>query len=473
MDLIEFSREIHRLCSEKKPEAALHYFKSEKKHFEPSDIGKNIFLVTDILGALRDTGSCHTAPDFLQIYKCELNNQTPVRILNSYGWILYKWYKTKYANANQTQQEESLQHSDNTNTDNKNYVYKNLENQILRVLELLMIKADTYSKDLINYLFKLIARTEKNFNNPRWHFLLEICIKINPEMLSTECYTVQTEVRGKQRETELASAREDWYATYSKALYETANYEKCIALCQKAIEENKNLHYRNEVWFKRRMAQCYMALKKPTEALKIYLNITEKLPDWYLLKEQSEAFNLAGNPTEALHWALKAAVTNVPLNFKVELFEYMAQLLTNTNQPEYAAKHYRLSACIRLSEKWHLREELRKKAESANFKLPENEGQLKKLKEELKAELHTYWQKSIQTDQTDKPLRIKGTIKQIYKTDETGISGTVQSENGSIARFGIPACVSIAAKLKQGMRVEYETAQTPKFTKAIKITISK
>jgi len=261
--ITDLSRAFHALVANKQYTEALDFFKLHKLEVDAQQITQNEFLVADMLTALRAIKAFDAAQQFLKIYQLKIDEHTPVRILNSYGWLLYFEYKTKPAELH----------------------IATIEKRVLVLLALLKNTNDTYSTNLAEYLFKLVMQTQKAQAAPNWSYVAQVCEQTDPSKLSTSCASIQVEHRGQQKEMELASPREEWYAMYSKAMYEAHKYEHCMELCHKANTEIEKMHYTNELWFKRRIALCLVKSNKTEDAIQIYLRIIPQKSDWFILKE--------------------------------------------------------------------------------------------------------------------------------------------------------------------------------------------
>jgi len=454
----DFSKAIHVLVTEKKYSEALDFFKLHKSEVDTQLIAQNEYLVADMFTALRGIKAFDAAHQFLKIYDLKIDEKTPLRILNSYGWLLYFEFKTSAADKP---------------TD---LIHK----RVLALLALLKNTNDTYSTNLAEYLFKLAMQTQKTQATPNWNFVAQVCELTDPAKLSTSCSSIQVERRGQQKDMELASAREEWYAMHSKALYEAHKYEQCIELSQKAKTEIEKMHYTNELWFERRIAQCLVKTNKVADAIPIYLQIIPQKQDWFVLKELAECYYRVGDNSNALKYATQAASAYGPINFKIELIELLGDILHKQNKIELAHKHYKLVKLIREAEKWHVNNALDDKILTT---MPA-EKQLKPSntdnKDSLKAELIPFWSTTDQKPKKQITLtktapktgeKQTGSISKLLAPKPAGIDGFIKSDKGESVYFFMAASDAIFPKLTVGLRLEFQLQPAPKGFKAIKIEL--
>jgi len=465
----ELSRTIHAFVVNKQFTEALDFFKKNKKEFSDAAISKNEFLIADMLTALRGIEAYDAALQFLVIYNIIIDAQTPVRILNSYGWLLYFQYKKSNNTTNLSENSGSFDEVIPQSEKGKNDFQKTdvLETRIEQLMDLLQHTNDIYSTNLSENLFKWIMHSEKNRLNINWHYVERICSLIDPKKMNTTCDIIHVEQQGQQKEMELASVREEWYVMYSKALFEIGNFNRCQELCEQAFSNIDKMHYANEIWFNRRITQCLFKTNNFERAINSYLRLITKKHDWFMLKELSECYFQVGDLENALYYGCQAAYAYGPIHFKVDLIELLGDVLQKQHNNQLAYKHFMLAKMIRENEKWRVDNVLEKKITSNANEIPEN-------KETIKAQLISFWndkgkkQDKIRNFETG--TKMTGTITKLLMPKETGMDGFVKSDNGSTAYFFVPTNVPLFNQLKVGLRIEYDIHPAPKGDKAIKIT---
>lgn len=458
MTIENLSRQIYLLVKNKKFDEALSYFKIHKIEVDANLIATNDFLVASMLQALRGVKAFDAGYKFLEIYHIKISDSSSTRILISYGWLIYFHFRDLFSQNNTDQSElEPI----------KNRLIHFLSNckSKLKAYELSSDDETIYLQNLIEYLFKLIWKSEKEKQNIDVKFVYDICENINSKVLPTKSDIVEKEIKGKTKTIELASAREEWYVAYSRSLFELKEFQKCIDICLDAKLNLRTMHYNNDIWFDRRMAQSYLALNQMEEAKLLYENIINKKTDWFLLKELAEIYKLSGLIEKALELAKKAAATYGPLNYKVDLIELIGDLLVLKNDSNLALKHYLLVKYIRDAEGWKSKVLLEEKIN----KIGENNQKEKLTREELKKELTTFWNSNKLSKQESISNRTKGKIVRLLKAQSYGRDGFIQSDDGSRYYFFIPVNHPQWDKLSIGQQLEFEPTKTTKGLKAIKI----
>ncbi len=150
----------------------------------------------------------------------------------------------------------------------------------------------------------------------------------------------------------MASDRENWYSHMSKALLEGKRYEECIALCEAALDRFRTLHYSNDIWFGKRIAEAKAALGRTEEAIEDYKKLALKKPEWFLYYDIACLTRKLGNDDDALRYAAEAALARSPLHFKADLFLLLAVLLRDDGEADLAKQHAQLAASARSEEGW-------------------------------------------------------------------------------------------------------------------------
>ena len=172
---------------------------------------------------------------------------------------------------------------------------------------------------------------------------------LSPNQLSSQGSSFQDQT-GKTRQ--VASDQENWYSHMSKALLDGEQYEDCIALCEEALGRVRQLHYNNDIWFGKRIAEAKGKLGRVEEAIQDHKELVLKKSEWFLFYDLACLENQLGNGDEALRYASEAALARSPLHFKSDLFLLLAVLLRNDGQEELAKQHAQLAASVRSEEGW-------------------------------------------------------------------------------------------------------------------------
>ena len=272
-----------------------------------------------------------------------------------------------------------------------------------------------FEKTLISNLFTIVIKSEKQRPTPNWELINDFCDEFDPNKLSVECRTIKVERKGKMRDMELASDREFWFASKTKALFKLEDWTQCFELSKKALASFEVFHYSNDIWFARNIALAKKNLGNSSEAiseLKIILN-TKK--EWFIQKELAELYFETNDIENAFEYAMQAITNFGPLEFKINLLFLLGKILSLKNDNELAFKHYSLSKLLRQNEGWKIPQELDEKLEAFDYpEIPADD--ISKLKSELK----NYWS-TLGT--------MEGVIFKILNDNERGKDGFLKCNN--------------------------------------------
>ena len=97
----------------------------------------------------------------------------------------------------------------------------------------------------------------------------------------------------------MASDKEKWYATKSKALFELRLFQECFDISEKALHEFNDFHYNNDLWFARRMALSKKSLGNLNEAINDLEKIFRRKKEWFIQKEIGDILLETGKIEEA------------------------------------------------------------------------------------------------------------------------------------------------------------------------------
>jgi tetratricopeptide (TPR) repeat protein len=276
--LFDFSKHIAYLKREKKYADALSFFKENKVDFSNEQITNNEYLISDIISCLRYTNHFDVGFQFLNIYDIQINSDTKERILNAYGWLLWSKYKAENSNVPDNEEEHQFFEDEEevNQEDNFHYDKNELIERIETIIPLLLELNNNFSKTLISNLFAIVLKSEKKKPTPNWKLVNDFCNHINPEDLSRECSTIQVERKGKMRDMELASDKENWFAYKTKALLKLGEWQECFDKSKDALEFLENFHYSNDIWFARRIALSKKNLGNSKDTISELENILRK-----------------------------------------------------------------------------------------------------------------------------------------------------------------------------------------------------
>jgi len=467
--IFDFSRNINKLYSEKKYAEALVFFKNNKECFTHAEIKSNSYLISDIINCLRHTKAYLPAYKFVEYYEVIIDETSPERILTAYSWLLYNHFK---AENDITELEEADHWQENREVVNQNESIDVKRVELIQKIEfvvvLLLKNESAYSVSVLEFLFKAVLKGEVKRQKPDWYFIVKFCKRFKPENLSLQCQTIQVIRKGQSKDMEIASVREDWYAYLSKALYQTKQYEQCMALSKSAFEEIAKFHYSNDLWFTRRMALCLKQMGKTVEAIKSLEVLLGKKREWFIIGELSTFYFEIGEVTKALKYAREAMVAFGPLNFKVELIETFGDMLRKNGQSDLAHKHYLFAKFLRDDEKWFVDKILLDKIESSSI---EKFTQIPS-RSVLENELKDYWGRDslMENSMISKRNKISGSIIKLLPVKEAGVDGFIKSDVGDVVYVFVPKEHPLFKDVKVGLRLEFEVvaSQKEKGGKAVK-----
>lgn len=440
MNFSEFTNEIIRLKQSNQFQLALEFFKKNKEQFTKEQIKLNNYLMANIITCLRKTNQAKFVNHFLNTYNIDINEQTNLQILTQYGWVIYDLLKIKLED----------------NHYNKVEILELLRTPIY----LLSLNISDFTLSIISHIFGLVLRKEKDKQNEDYKFLDDFCNLFNPDILSTEVSTIEQ----KSKSVELASDKEKWYATKSKALFELRLFQECFDISEKALHEFNDFHYNNDLWFARRMALSKKSLGNLNEAINDLEKIFRRKKEWFIQKELSALYFEANNLDRAYQYALEAMARNGfgKLEFKIGLIFLLGNILKTQSNTTMANKHFWAVKCIREQNGWKIPSELQQELNSFWSTTISCEN--------LLTELKKFW-KPVKIENKSKQNNTSefflGVIKKILNDNEKGKDGFITSNNKDFY-FTLPSHMGI----KEGCLVnfvEIEQQDGKKKAKIIKV----
>lgn len=457
LSLFDLSQTVSKLNKDKKYSEALRFFKENKAAFSPDEIGKNGYLISAMLSALRHTNNIEVAFKFLELYKVRICDETKEIVLCSYGWLLYDKYKleNRLIDNHEVESEvyedemmDLIQHHELTKSDTVKLIEKFIP---------LILKYDSaYAYMVLSRLFNLVPKFEKKKANADWKLILELCDLIPPERLKTDCETMQVERKGKLIAMELASDKENWYAYKSKAFIKLGMFQECYDVSKQALDIFTKFHYSNDVWFARRIALSKKQLGDSENVISELQQILKRKKEWFIEKELAELYLEKDNIEEALKFALSAINNFGDLEYKVDLLFLIGELLRTKQEDEMAFKHFSLSRLLRIKEEWSVPSKLISMLETygrTNIPLES----LPELRNELKKYWNGFREHQIDRVQSNKSARQKavGKIQKILHNDGKGADGFIRCNDGKSIYFKVHTNEEIKSRLVLGMEVEF------------------
>lgn len=466
----EFRQKISKLVKDKQYPEALKCFKEEGKTFSKQEVAANEYLVSDILTSLRKTNEFDKALLFLKYLGINIDTQTSQRTLSAYGWVLYSKLKAESLLNDQVIQggdddffdgDEEYSQLEDTYEVNKSELITLIEN----ILPLVDHKND-FGYTLYSFLFLTVLKAEKKKPSTNWRFVNEFCDLVNPDDLHTDCRTIKVVRKGQEKDMELASDREYWYAYKSKALDKIKEFQQCYDISKKALEAFDKFHYSNDIWFTRRIALAKKHIGNPNEAINELLGVLRKKKEWFIQKEIADLYYEKGDFKSAFQYATQAILNFGDLEYKVDLLYLIGLILRAQGESELAYKHYSLSKLIRIKESWSVPQKLYDAISVLQLPpFPESDF------ESLKKELKEYWQSLNPERQENQKFqkrrdftkpntsnnsgeKSKGKIEKILHNDAKGMDGFIRTTDNKGVYFRLSPEMEITKKISVGVQVE-------------------
>ncbi|OQX98144.1 MAG: hypothetical protein B6I20_11425 [Bacteroidetes bacterium 4572_117] len=328
MDLTQHSYKIKDLKKEGKHNQALEYYKQKVNGKYPlAEIRQNNYLVANLMFCLRKTGKFEAA---LKFFKSHLNlSLTPglKQVLKSeLYWVVYYILKDAKLGGD----------------------YRQL---ILGILQTIDPKNDGLVFSLM--FFKLLDFWKNKYNDLESTYT--ILARLNISELSSQANTFDIQKNGKTKTVVLPSQQETYFVELSKLLFELKKYQQCIDVIDEALQTIKKFHLNNRLWLNRKKALAYSAMEQYSLAIQIMEKITGQKKDWFLYKELAEIYKKSGNRAKATENACLAAIQPGRLDYKVTLFELIAQLLDKNTDNKLVDSYLCLANLIRKKNNWALK----------------------------------------------------------------------------------------------------------------------
>ena len=426
---MELQFNIKKMIEQKQFKKALSYFKEHKKDYTKEEVGSNVYLTANILQCLRMTKEWGAGESYLNIYEIKIDYDTSDRIITALSLLRYDWYKNLVAEERSV---EKVLHG------------------LIYILPLLGKIGSQFSINLYNTIVSRILKTETKRSQVNWNLIKNFCESVDSHLLNTEPFIINIERKGEMRSSELPSLLEVWYSQYSKSLYITENYDKCIAVSEEAIEKINRMHFSNEIWFARRIAQSFKALGNIELAIEKFEKLLLIKHDWFLLAEMSYLYQERGENEKALNMMQMAMSRPGEISYKVQLVEQLGNIYFNLNKSELAHDHWKLAVCIRKSENWTVSNELAEKV-----RIESSHKEFKVLKTLLIKKLRSVWKNSNPQSLHKSTNRLNGTVIKVFKLKDAGNDIRIKSDAGTEYYSFIKKTDEIYMNLKEGLSVSF------------------
>lgn len=264
------------------------------------------------------------------------------------------------------------------------------------------------------------AHAENLFNARRINDLLS---GLDYNLLSNKSKTIKTQERG---DVELSSDLEKYFALKTKALLKLGEFESCKELCNKGLQLLEKFYYKNDLWFKMRIALSEDGLgnhEKSEELFKELLESKAGSDKWFLYRDISKVYYEQGDFTKAWKYAVDAAFYGNEPHFLIGLYLLQARILHKLQRPAEGKILAELIAAILKEQKWTDKTEYNKLFSYYNT----CRTSLRTVSEIIK-EARIFWEKE---RYGNKP-KTKGSINSIHKN---GKIGRIIDENNNLIEF--------------------------------------
>ena len=309
-------------------------------------------------------------------------------------------------------------------------------------------------------VFKVIDYITKNNASYPASDVLQWVNRLDAQSLSQEPFPYKDR---EQKNREIPSDNEKYYAIKTKALYKDCAYQECINLCNTGLSEIKKFHYSNDIWLKRRIALSKSKLGDKENALSELENILKSRKEWFIQYELAKISYEIGEKDKALSYCVDAALNFGKDEHKWELFLFMAQILKDMGEIDTAKKHLSFAVKIREENDWKISETLNKMI--ADYKI-EDLGHLKR--KELFKQLKSFWESK---KYSSLPF-MNGTVKTILSNGKAGfITGDDQNDYYFEVRGfkGNIRTLNIGLKVKYNITDSFDMKKNRETKKAVNI----
>ena len=339
-------------------------------------------------------------------------------------------------------------------TSNHHYTKSEIVFKIEDYLPLIININNDFAYSVVSNLFTLVLKAEKKKPNTNWKFISDFCDLISPELLHTDCRTIEVERKGQKKSMELASDKENWFAYKSKALMKLGMFQECYEVSKQALNIFELFHYSNDIWFARRVALSKKNLGNSADAIAELEQVLRRKKEWFIQKELAVLYQEAGDNEKAFNYAISAINNFGDLEYKVDLLYLLGELLKSKQENDLAFKHFSLSQLIRTKEEWSIPSKL----QTALSQFEKTAIAVDKL-QDLKSELKKYWssfnpQPNNQRQNTNQ--RQTGKIDRILHNDEKGVDGFIKFNGNKSVYFRVNTTEEIIKKLTIGLDVEFK-----------------
>jgi tetratricopeptide (TPR) repeat protein len=289
-------------------------------------------------------------------------------------------------------------------------------------------------------VFKVLKAYKKpNFNTSKVRYWLD---KLDPVKLSKK---EQTTVAEDTKERKLASDFENYYSYLATLLYKERKFQESIEVSEFALANIQKLHYDNNIWFKRRIALCYIELGDLGKGEEILKSLdTGKGDKWFIESDISLIYFEQNDYEKALQYALKAAKNFGDDLMKINLYVHLARIFFKLQKPAEAKVHAELVIAIKQANDARIDLELQKLITYFKLDISQRFDLRNKKKEAEKI-----WDEYLFEGQE----KLTGTINKILPNGKTGF--LKQDNSRETYYFNFSSVKARKQDIKEGKSVKF------------------
>ena len=226
------------------------------------------------------------------------------------------------------------------------------ENELFEAAELiteLISQADLNYSNTCPYTFSVMRVLDFLYAKKEYYNMSYWLDKLNPILLD--------ETRSNYKGRLYRSKKEKYYDYASKSELECAEWNRCIEICNEALNSLNEFTNNSDTWYRWRIAKSLKELNKNVQALKYLKEVIKVKNDWFVFKEFAENYHILNEDEKALDYVCNAILTNDPVNIKVNLY-YLAYEILDALNLDIAFKHVELCYLLKLERGAQIPEEI-------------------------------------------------------------------------------------------------------------------
>lgn len=396
---------------------AVEVFKTQRSKLSISDIAKDAYLLSYVIYCMRKQSIFTVAIQCFKYFRQGNNGAMSLSTWNALLWVFYDALKQEKSKA---------------------------MDEILMIEAIGKVQQDgsEFSVKTVNMIFQQYAKYIKSMQNVPWQRVEKVLSVFKIELLCKEVSEVTLSIKGKEKRMELASNFEEYYVLLSKTYFENLKFSECIACCDEALSQIKEMHYKNNVWFKYRKSLAMMRLMQYSEARKILEQLNKHNNLWFIQKVISECMFYEGRVEEALQMSLQSFANGGEDKYKGELIVFISEIYKHIGDCEKQKQYIVFYCLLRQINGWKIGYEYIKYLEKANVSLSDFNY------ERLRKELH--YEAGKNTFRSDPMSNEKMEVKlvRILNQNERGVDGFVKDGAGNSYYFSLVSSHKLTSSIK-------------------------